>query len=48
MGDRVRVPWLQATCGRCEWCQRDKSTFCQKQIGTGIDIQGSHAKYIVA
>ena len=20
VGDRVGVPWLQSTCGRCEWC----------------------------
>lgn len=48
IGDRVGVPWLQTTCGRCEWCQRGKSLFCQKQIGTGINIQGSHAEYMVA
>jgi alcohol dehydrogenase len=48
IGDRVRVPWLQTTCGTCEWCQRGKSIFCQKQIGTGVNIQGSHAEYMVA
>ncbi|HRW61667.1 MAG TPA: alcohol dehydrogenase catalytic domain-containing protein, partial [Defluviicoccus sp.] len=20
IGDRVGVPWIQTTCGRCEWC----------------------------
>src|ERR671930_2724252 len=20
VGDKVGVPWLQSTCGRCEWC----------------------------
>jgi len=24
VGDRVGVPWVQSTCGRCEWCQRGK------------------------
>ena len=48
VGDRVGVPWVQSTCGRCEWCQRGKLFFCQNQIGTGINIAGSHAEYMVA
>src|ERR1039457_832354 len=24
VGDRVGVPWMQAACGRCEWCTRGK------------------------
>ena len=42
------VPWLQSTCGRCEWCQRGKLFFCQNQVTTGINIAGSHAEYMVA
>ncbi len=48
IGDRVGVPWLQASCGRCEWCERGKQLFCQQQIGTGIGTQGSHAEYMLA
>jgi alcohol dehydrogenase len=48
IGDRVGVPWVQSTCGRCEWCQRGKVIFCQNQIGTGVNIPGSHAEYMVA
>jgi len=48
VGDRVGVPWVQAACGRCEWCQRGKPHFCQNQIGTGVGIFGSHAEYMVA
>jgi dehydrogenase len=48
IGDRVGVPWVQSTCGRCEWCQRDKGIFCHNQIGTGVNIPGSHAEYMVA
>jgi alcohol dehydrogenase len=40
VGDRVGVPWLQSTCGRCEWCQRGKLFFCPNHIGTGINIAG--------
>ena len=48
VGDRVGVPWLQSTCGRCEWCQRGKSFFCPNHIATGINISGGHAQYMVA
>lgn len=47
-GDRVGVPWVQASCGRCEWCQRGKSLFCQQAVGTGIQTQGGHAEYMLA
>ena len=48
VGDRVGVPWVQASCGRCEWCLRGKPMFCADQIGTGIGIAGGHAEYMVA
>ncbi|HEV2494040.1 MAG TPA: alcohol dehydrogenase catalytic domain-containing protein [Terriglobia bacterium] len=48
VGDRVGVPWVQASCGRCEWCLRGKPAFCNQQIGTGIQTQGSHAEYMLA
>lgn len=48
VGDRVGVPWLQSTCGRCEWCQRGKLFFCPNLVATGINIPGSHAQYMVA
>lgn len=48
VGDRVGVPWIQATCGRCEWCQRGKRMFCAEQIGTGGLAQGGHAEYMLA
>jgi alcohol dehydrogenase len=48
VGDRVGVPWLQSTCGRCEWCQRGKLFFCPNLVATGINIPGSHAEYMIA
>ena len=47
-GDRVGVPFLQNTCGRCEWCQREKRLFCQQQQGIGITLHGGHAEYMLA
>lgn len=46
IGDRVGVAWVQATCGRCEWCARGKAHFCAQQQATGIQLQGGHAEYM--
>ncbi|HWG58534.1 MAG TPA: alcohol dehydrogenase catalytic domain-containing protein [Candidatus Acidoferrales bacterium] len=46
LGDRVGVGWVQATCGRCEWCARGKEHFCAQQQATGIQLQGGHAEYM--
>jgi alcohol dehydrogenase len=47
-GDKVGVPFLQSFCGRCEWCQRGKPLFCEQQKGTGAQLQGGHAEYMLA
>jgi D-arabinose 1-dehydrogenase-like Zn-dependent alcohol dehydrogenase len=38
VGDRVGVPWLQASCGRCEWCLRGRPMLCADH-GDGADIR---------
>ena len=48
VGDRVGVPWIQTTCGRCEWCLRGRPMFCPEQIGTGAQMSGGHAEYMLA
>ncbi|WP_116244156.1 alcohol dehydrogenase catalytic domain-containing protein [Nocardiopsis sp. FIRDI 009] len=54
VGDRVGVPWVQASCGRCEHCSRDTSLTgltamaCAAPRATGVTVQGGHAEYIVA
>lgn len=48
IGDRVGVPWVQSSCGRCEWCMRGRLMFCPTHVGTGIQTQGSHAQYMLA
>jgi alcohol dehydrogenase len=47
VGDRVGTAWIQATCGRCEWCQRGRRNFCPNQKDTGMDLQGGHAEYML-
>jgi len=46
VGDRVGVPWFQATDGRCEWCARGKVNFCPNAQATGIQLQGGHAEFM--
>ncbi len=48
VGDRVGVPWIQSTCGRCEWCKRGRPMFCAQLTGTSGVAQGGHAEYMVA
>lgn len=48
VGDRVGVPWIQTTCGRCEWCLRGRPMFCPEQIGTAAQMSGGHAEYMLA
>lgn len=48
LGDRVGVPWLQASCGRCEWCLRGKPMFCRDQVGTSTQVSGGHAEFMLA
>jgi alcohol dehydrogenase len=48
VGDRVGVPWVQSTCGRCEWCLRGRSMFCANVVGTGGAAAGGHAELMPA
>lgn len=48
VGDRVGVPALQKSCGRCEWCLRGKAIFCMQATYTGLHVSGGHAEYMLA
>ncbi|HEX5308492.1 MAG TPA: zinc-dependent alcohol dehydrogenase family protein [Solirubrobacteraceae bacterium] len=47
-GERVGVPWLGWTCGRCEWCLSGRENLCPHARFTGRDIDGGMAEYTVA
>jgi len=47
-GDRVGVPWLYATCGRCEYCLRGDENLCVNAQFTGYHADGGYAEYMVA
>jgi propanol-preferring alcohol dehydrogenase len=47
-GDRVGVPWLGSTCGRCRYCGAGRENLCDAARFTGYHIDGGYAEYTVA
>jgi propanol-preferring alcohol dehydrogenase len=47
-GDRVGIPWLGATCGRCRWCRSGRENLCDRPGFTGYTIDGGYAEYATA
>lgn len=47
-GQRVGVPWLGATCGKCEFCRRGRENLCDQARFTGYDRDGGFAEYAAA
>jgi alcohol dehydrogenase, propanol-preferring len=47
-GQRVGVPWLGWTCGRCAQCRAGRENLCERALFTGRDIDGGFAEYAVA
>jgi len=48
VGDRVGVPWVQWTCGQCEFCREGNENLCTKQRITGVTVDGGYAEYAKA
>lgn len=47
-GERVGVPWLGYTCGKCEYCKKGMENLCDQARFTGYQIDGGYAEYAVA
>jgi propanol-preferring alcohol dehydrogenase len=47
-GDRVGVPWLGYTCGRCRYCRKGQENLCDQARFTGYTSDGGFAEYTVA
>jgi propanol-preferring alcohol dehydrogenase len=47
-GDRVGVPWLGSTCGRCPCCASGSENLCDEARFTGYDLDGGFAERAVA
>lgn len=48
IGQRVGVPWLGWTCGKCAFCASDRENLCDTARFTGYQIHGGYAEYAVA
>ncbi|TMB91905.1 MAG: alcohol dehydrogenase, partial [Chloroflexi bacterium] len=47
-GDRVGVPWLAWTCGRCEYCTTGRENLCRRALFTGYTVDGGYAERALA
>lgn len=48
IGDRVGVPWLGYTCGKCRYCRAGMENLCDYARFTGYTLDGGYADYVVA
>ncbi|WP_372452006.1 zinc-dependent alcohol dehydrogenase family protein [Nocardia albiluteola] len=46
-GDRIGVPWLARTCGRCRFCIAGRENLCLAPLFRGWDLDGGYAEYVV-
>ena len=48
VGQRVGIPWLGSTCGKCEYCASGRENLCLSARFTGYHVDGGFAEYAVA
>ncbi len=48
LGERVGIPWLGSTCGRCCYCKSGTENLCDEPGFTGYQIDGGYADITVA
>jgi alcohol dehydrogenase, propanol-preferring len=48
VGERVGVPWVQWTCGQCEFCREGNENLCVQQRITGVTVDGGYAEFAKA
>jgi propanol-preferring alcohol dehydrogenase len=48
LGERVGVPWLGHTCGRCAYCKSAAENLCDAPVFTGHGRDGGFASHAVA
>jgi len=47
-GERIGIPWLGETCGRCRFCRSGRENLCDAPAFTGYDRDGGYAELAVA
>jgi len=48
VGERIGVPWLGATCGKCPYCRSGRENLCDAPVFTGYTRDGGFATHTVA
>jgi propanol-preferring alcohol dehydrogenase len=48
IGDRVGVPWLGWTCGKCRSCRAGRENLCDRPLFTGYTRDGGFAELVAA
>ena len=48
LGERVGIPWLGHTCGRCPFCSRGMENLCDEPSFTGYTRNGGYATHAIA
>lgn len=48
VGERLGIPWLRSTCGRCRPCRRGAENLCERPEFTGWTHHGGYAEFAVA
>ena len=46
-GDRVGIPWLHSTCGKCKFCLSGLENLCEFAQFTGLHVNGGYAETTV-
>jgi len=47
-GERIGIPWLGKTCGRCRYCLSGRENLCDSPTFTGYDRDGGYAELTLA
>ncbi len=47
-GQRLGVPWLGSSCGRCPFCRDGAENLCDQPVFTGYTRDGGYADYTLA
>lgn len=48
LGQRVGIPWLGWTCGKCRYCVSGRENLCDNAKFHGYTLDGGYAEYAVA
>jgi len=48
LGQRVGIPWLGHTCGRCAYCLSGRENLCDRPLFTGYTRDGGYATHAIA